>query len=198
MSTVTQSDRLRAYLRTLAPSLQSALITEIERGRLQNGGEPRSDEILSSLRLELRRNQIAAVRVPSPSRVFFEPVEWLLIDEAASNAGATQIARASLSSIWAVICSDLAVAGARRYVEAAKKAILLGDRASLMALAEHFRGLVSDRAREKLNTMNGRNHVRERLSAFGGPPRSFDDLCTMLRIFQSCDAAHGTTNEPTQ
>ena len=102
-----QIDRILEFLQRLTPLTRSCLLTELER--------------LDSLR---RRDAglcghpgQAARRVPQgridpephqlPSRIFFAPLEPLLIDGAPEHANSGRIPRGSLAPIWEWISRDL-------------------------------------------------------------------------------------------
>jgi hypothetical protein len=181
----TQAHRLQTYLRTLPPDIQSRLLTEIERRHLTGQDEAGAVLIVSALRSELRQAQRTAVRVGSPSRVFFEPIEPMLVDEAPEVATPREIARSSLAPIWAWICRDLLANAARTYTESANRAILTEDREDLVQLAWHFRQRVCDSARAELATPAGRERALDRLRSFGASQRVLGDLCSMLIVLKA-------------
>jgi hypothetical protein len=180
------TDRLRAYFKTLGPSAKAALLAEFERGAL--AGEDGTNVVLTSLRLDLRESQNSAPRIGNPSRVFFEPIEPLLADAVAGDGSPRGILRGSLGPMWAWICRDLLPGAAQAYSEAAKRAILAGDKSGLQQLAREFRQRVFEQARKELATLRGKERTHERLAAFGAPDRALGDVCRILTAFQSKDA----------
>lgn len=180
----TQSDRLHAYLRTLSPAIKAALLSEVEQKRLVDERVSGDDLVLAELRSDVRESQAAAERVGNPGRTFFEPIESLLIDDAAESAR-EKIARTSLTPIWVWICRDLIPDAAKCYSKAAKRAILENDNSSLAELAEHFRQRVCEIARKELSSPAGRRRICEQLGGFGASERISADLNTMLKVFSN-------------
>jgi hypothetical protein len=179
------ADRLRDYFRTLGPSVKSALLAELEREPMAGEGLSATNLILSSLRLDLRERQSESPRIANASRVFFKPIQPLLVDAVSGDNKPRKILRASLGPIWAWICRDLLPGTAQAYSEAAKDAIVIGDQGRLLQLAQDFRQRVFAQATKELSTLTGKQRTNDRLAAFGAPECALDDIGHILTIFQS-------------
>jgi hypothetical protein len=91
------SELLAHYLPQLTPQARSRLPAELERLHLLGDDIPHHEELIGTLRAELRKTGESHHRVGNPSRYFFEPLEPVLFDVAPERAGAGQIARIFLN-----------------------------------------------------------------------------------------------------
>lgn len=183
---ILHADRLRDYyFRTLGPSAKSALLAKLEREATAGEVLSATDLILSSLRLDLRERQNESPRIANASRVFFKPIEPLLVDAVSGDNKPRKILRASLGPMWAWICRDLLPGAAHTYSEAAKGAIRIDDQGVLLQLAQDFRQRVFAQAPKELSTLKGRLQTADRLAAFGAPECALDDIRHILTVFQS-------------
>jgi hypothetical protein len=181
------ADRLRAYLRDLAPEAQALLLTELERGGLREEAIPAADFILAELRRELVGSEQMPRRVGNPTRLFFEPIEPFIVDGAPLRRHDGQIARASLNPIWSWICRDLTPVEAKAYGEAARRALMASDAVAGRAAAHAFQDRVVRFSTKVLASGASRAQVRERLDAYMGPPRAIDDLNEMICVLRVRD-----------
>src|SRR5438132_538826 len=87
------SEQLRQYLAQLMPQVRGRVLGELE--RLLELGEPipRAEELIASLRAEFPDGP---ERLGDPERLFFRPLEPVLVDGAPERANSGQIARGSL------------------------------------------------------------------------------------------------------
>src|SRR5438477_8693093 len=115
-------DRIWEFLQRLSPLTRSCLLTELERLELCGIDMPGSADLQARLRAELRLDG-AADNTPTPSRVFFAPLEPLLVDGAPEHANPGRMARSSLVPIWEWICRDLLQVMARDYNDKMKELI---------------------------------------------------------------------------
>ena len=94
------SDQLKQYLAQLQRQVRGRLLGELE--RLLELGEPipRTEELIASLRAEFPN---AAERRGDEARLFFKPLEPVLVDGAPERANSGQIARGSLLPIWTLL-----------------------------------------------------------------------------------------------
>src|SRR5438309_7700853 len=99
-------DQLSNFLQKLTPLSRSCLLSELERLELCGIDMPGSADLQARLRAELRPDG-ATDGARTPSRVFFAPLEPLLVDGAPAHANSGRIARSSLTPIWEWICRDL-------------------------------------------------------------------------------------------
>ena len=126
-------------------------------------------------------------RLPSPSRVFFEPLQPFLIHRRADRPRHGRIARRSLASIWAWICRDLLPKEAKTYSDLTARAVLAEDHVCAHCLAAEFRERVTNTVRPGLGKSSTRGVIAYRLTEYMGPRRAIDDLDEMLRVFEVQD-----------
>jgi hypothetical protein len=176
--------RIIAYLCTLSPAQQAKLLLELDRKRLKGEEVPGSDPMVRELRRIVRCTRVSSERIPSPSRLFFDPVEPFLSGDAADRLRRGRIARASLAAIWSWICRDAMVGEAKAYSDRARNAVLAGDMPAAAQLARSFQDRVVNLIGRARIVMGGAEEVRERLVAYGGPLRALDDLQEILRILK--------------
>src|SRR5260370_27613324 len=95
-----QAGGIQEYLKKRTATARGNLLTELE--RLEACGEemPGCDEILATLRAELRTDESTEPRVGNASRYFFAPLEPLLTDGAPEPANFGRILPGSLAPIW--------------------------------------------------------------------------------------------------
>ena len=76
------SEQLKQYLAQFAPQVRGRLLAELE--RLHGLGEttPSTEELIASLRAEFREPGQGPERICEPARLFFQPLEEVLIDAA--------------------------------------------------------------------------------------------------------------------
>jgi hypothetical protein len=186
-------ERIVEYLRTLTPDQQAELLVELDRKRLCGEEIPGSSPMVRELRRMVRTSKVGAPRIPSPSRLFFDPVEPFLVGEMTGRPRRGRVARPSLSAIWSWICRDVMPAEAKTYSDRAKNALLAGDMRTSEQLARNFQGRVALLIGRARAVIEGSDEVRERLVACGGPPRALDDLQEILRIFTVRDVLAAAT-----
>src|SRR5207244_1422411 len=97
------SAQLKQYLAQFAPQVRGRLLAELERLHALGDNSPRTEELIALLRAEFRGNGQGPERIGDPARVFFQPLEPVLIDSAPERANSGQIARGSLAPIWALL-----------------------------------------------------------------------------------------------
>ena len=102
------SEQLKQYLAQLTPQVRGRLLGELE--RLLELGEPipRAEELIASLRAEFPDGP---ERLGDPERLFFRPLEPVLVDGAPERANSGQIARGSLRPIWDLLKTVLTFVG---------------------------------------------------------------------------------------
>ena len=93
-------ERLREFLRDLKPGARALLIAELERGLLRGEDSTGAELILTELRRSIRDNQSTSQRIGDHARLFFQPLEPFLIDEAPDHKHCGRIARSALEPIW--------------------------------------------------------------------------------------------------
>src|SRR5262249_41563176 len=136
-------ERLRDYLRTLTPETRAMLAAELERGVRAGEGYPGNDLILQELRRTIPAAGPPAVpRLGEAARMFFTPVEPLVIDGAADHARAGRIAGVSLDPLWGWIARDLIPAETKALGADIDRALRANDRVK----AEQRTRALQDRA----------------------------------------------------
>jgi hypothetical protein len=102
------AERLRDYLRQLAPAAQKLLMREFERALERGEDEAVANFVLGELRKIVRADDSdERPRVEDVSRLVFAPLVPFLVDEGAPRAG--QIRRSSLEPIWLWLSKTAAV-----------------------------------------------------------------------------------------
>src|SRR5262245_43282514 len=110
-------ERLREFLRELKPGARALLIADLERGLVRGDDSPGTELVLQELRRSIRDTSEYAMRMGDPARLFFQPVEPFLVDDAANHNHKGRIARVSLEPIWAWIARDMLPAEAKRFTQ---------------------------------------------------------------------------------
>ena len=113
------AERLRQFLRELAPAARAMLLRELERGSFSGESFPGLDLILGELR-ELERGSETSAAVPrieGLDRRLFQPLTPFLVDEGSSEKMRGRIARSSLGYIWTWVERDLMVDEIRAQVD---------------------------------------------------------------------------------
>ncbi len=188
-------EHLRAYLRSLGPPIQAALLTQIERAVLGGESVPDAEIILTELRSVIRNSPQKADRVGSPSRIFFEPIDPFVVDGIPNRVVRGHIARESLNSIWVWINRDLLPKESMSYSESVKRALVVSAMSSAVARARDFQDLMVKTAGELLTSDARWERAREQLSAHMGPPRAMTDLREVITVLQARDALAAVARE---
>lgn len=184
-------DRVLEYARRLSPEQRAILLAEFDRKRLLGEEVSESDPMVRALRRMVRSSKVGAPRIPSPSRLFFDPVEPFIVDDVPRQPRRGRIARASFAAIWSWICRDAMPAEARKYSDRAKSAVLAGGMRTAAQLASNFQDRVLVRIGHAPTLVGAADDIRERLVAYGGPRRALDDLQEIFRIFKVRDELAG-------
>src|SRR5262249_49197312 len=96
---------------------------------------------------------------------------------------AATVSRPSLNPIWAWICRDLMPGEAKTYIETATQALMADDRASAVVTAAVFQDKFIAAADIILDGKN--SGLTKRLTAYGGPDLTFDDLRSILYVMRN-------------
>lgn len=185
-------DKLRDFLRELAPGARSLLLAELERAALRGDQMPGADLILAELRAGLRTAETplspAPKRIGDPSRLFFKPLEPFLVDDVPERKHRGRIARASLGPIWTWLTRNLMPEEAKAFDEAASRALVTGDSAGADGLAKAFQDRAVQRIQAALSAVAGDDKARRRLAVQIGTPLALDDLGELLGVLKARDA----------
>ncbi|MDE1973652.1 MAG: hypothetical protein KGL96_07850 [Hyphomicrobiales bacterium] len=121
-------EKLRDYLRTLAPGARALLVAELERASLRGEQAPGGELILEELRRTIREYGQPVPRIGDAARLFFLPLEPFLIDGPADHKRLGRLARVSLDPIWEWIGRDLLPAEVKTLGEDVNRALSENDR----------------------------------------------------------------------
>jgi hypothetical protein len=180
-------ERIVEYLHTLSAGQQADLLVELDRKRLNGEEVPGTDPMVRELRRMVRGAKAVTPRIPSPSRLFFQPAEPFLVGHIPHRLRRGRIARASLAAIWSWIYRDVMPVEAKAYSDRAKSAVLAGDMATAEQLARNFQDRIVTMVGRARTVIGNADDVRERLVAYGGPPRARDDLLEILNVLKVRD-----------
>jgi hypothetical protein len=175
-------ERLRDYLRTLAPEARSMLVQELERTLL--GGEETAGNnlVLQELRRAIRAEAEPVPRIGDAARMFFTPLEPFLIDGRADHRRTGRIARVSLEPIWGWIGRDLMQAEVKALGDDINRALTAGDHARADQLVRTLHDRAIRRIKDAVAEVGGDEKSRRRLAVQVGTPRAIEDLDTLVAI----------------
>jgi hypothetical protein len=175
-------ERLREYLRTLAPEARSMLVQELERNLLRGEAAAGNDLVLQELRCAIRADAQPVPRIGNAARMFFAPLEPFLIDGRADHKRIGRIARVSLEPIWGWIGRDLIPAEVKALGDDINRALLADDRNRADQLVRTLHDRSIRRIRDAIAEVGGDERARRRLAVQVGTPRAIEDLDTIVSI----------------
>lgn len=177
------SEQLNQYLAQLTPQVRGRLLAELE--RLLELGEPipRTEELIASLRAEFPNG---SERRGEPARLFFRPLEPVLVDGAPERANSGQIARGSLLPIWTLLTTELLTTMAREYVDNVSKVLASPREADKLAVG--FQKKALGYLDGTMRSTEGSAMVRASLRMYTSSSAVFDDLAKMFMVFRAGDA----------
>jgi hypothetical protein len=186
-------ERLRRYLKDLSPEARTLLMTELERGLLRGEDMPGAELVLQ----ELRRNARDVVRPKRPgtlARLFFQPLEPILVDDSATHNHPGRVARVVLDPVWDWICRDLMPGEAKAVTDQVALAFEDGESERAEDIARAFQDRVAIRIEEVLTAARTDDKVRRKLSGQIGTPRPIEDATAILNVIRARDtlAAFGS------
>jgi hypothetical protein len=180
-------NRLKEFLQRLTPPTRSNLLDELERLELSGTEIPGASEVMETLRAEFRGGGQTQKRNSIPARLFFNPLELLLVEGAPAHATTGGIQRGSLSAIWEWITRDLLPTMARDYVKDVTELAGMDKQREARQAAVTFQTKVLKSIENTFNTPDGAVEIRSRLAAYTASPAVFDDVTKMLSIFRARD-----------
>jgi hypothetical protein len=184
----TTVERLRQYLREVAPSARSMLIAELERNLLRGDESAGAHFMLQELRAIVREQHETAPRIGNSARLFFQSLEPFLVDDAADHRHPGRIARAALESLWTWIRRDLLPEEAKVLTEAVSEALLANDNARAAQLMRAFQDRVGGAIEAGFCADAADDGSGRRLLAQIGTPRAAEDATVLLRALKYRDA----------
>ncbi len=179
--------RLKEFLQRLTPPTRSNLLDELERLELSGTEIPGAGEVMETLRAEFRGNGQAQKRNSIPARLFFSPLEPVLVEGAPQHATTGGIQRGSLSAIWEWITRDLLPTMARDYVKAVNDLVGMDKQREARQAASTFQTKVLKSIENIFNSPGSAGEIRARLAAYTASPAVFDDVTKMLSAFRVRD-----------
>jgi hypothetical protein len=180
-------DRLRGFLRDLKPEAQALLIAELERSLLRGEDATGAELVLQELRRFARESGRPSPRTGNLARLFFQPLEPFLVDDAATHKHPGRIARVSLDPIWTWVCRDLLPGEAKATTEQVAKAFASNDNAKAEELARTFQDRVAVRMEQAVNAAWQDDKAMRRLIAQVQTPRALEDVQAILKVLQARD-----------
>jgi hypothetical protein len=136
---------------------------------------------------ELRRDARDNARPERPgtlARLFFQPLEPLLVDDAATHNHPGRIARVVLDPVWDWICRDLMPGEAKAVTEQVARAFEEGASERAEELARAFQDRAEIRMEEALAAAKSDDRLRRRLAGQIGTPRAIEDIRAILTVIK--------------
>lgn len=180
-------DRMRQFLRELKPEAQALLIAELERSLLRGEEATGAELVLQELRRFAREGSRPSPRAGNLARLFFQPLEPFLVDDAATHKHPGRIARVSLDPIWNWICRDLLPGEAKAITDQVARSLAGGDSKKAEELARAFQDRVATRMEQALNAAWQDDKAMRRLTGQVATPRALEDVQAILKVLQSRD-----------
>lgn len=180
-------ERLRQYLRELAPQARSLLIGELERAVLQGEEVAGADLVLHELRYIMREQREGVSRIGHSARLFFKPLEPYLVDDRSDHGHPGRIARSSLELLWTWLRRDVMADDAKAVTDDVQAALVAGDEPK----AEHLTRAFQDKAAAAIEAVFAAaddEKLRRRLLAQVGTPRPHDDATALRCALKGRDA----------
>jgi hypothetical protein len=177
-------ERLRQYLRGLSPEARTLLLTELERGE-QRGADMSGVELVLQ---ELRRDARESSRPKRPgnlARLFFQPLEPILVDDTATHSHPGRVSRVILDPAWEWICRDLMPGEAKAVTEQVARAFDDDDTQRAEELAQGFQDRAVVRIEEALAATRSDDKARRKLAGQIGTPRALQDAATILTVIKA-------------
>lgn len=176
-------ERLWDFVQGLTPLTRSCLLGELERLDYCGVEIPGSADIQAKLRAEFRTDG-SQNSLPAPARLFFAPLEPLLVNGAPEHGNIGRIAKASLAPAWEWVCRDLLPTMARDYVKAVNGQAASKNDKEAAKLASAFHVKVIKVLENTLNSPAAIEQARSRLAQYTASPTTIDDvkkMCAALR-----------------
>jgi hypothetical protein len=181
-------ERLRQFLRDLKPGARALLIAELERALLRGDDINGAEFILTELRRSFRESGPKSRRVTDPARLFFQPLEPFLVDDAPDHQHRGRVARSVLEPIWLWIANSLMPDDMKTFSAQVERALLANDGESAEKLARDFQDKAVQSMRVALAAVADDDKARRRLSSQIGTPRALQDVEAVIRVLSSRDA----------
>ena len=173
-------DQIQEFLQRLTPVTRGSLLTELERLEVCGAEIPGAAPVLEKLRAEFRTDGSTQNRANNPSRLFFAPLEPLLIDADPDHANSGRISRGSLSPIWEWISRDLLPTMARDYAGAVNKLIAADDQREAQRVVDTFQSKVIKSLENTLGSPDATRQAQAKLATYTTARSASHDLTKIL------------------
>lgn len=179
-----QTERIWDFLQRLSPLTRSCLLAELE--RLEHCGVEisGSSDIQAKLRAEFRKDGSNQSRISDPARLFFAPLEPVLVDGAPEHDNAGRIPRGSLLPIWEWIIRDLPTM-ARDYVDEVGKLATSDKPKELRKAAATFQTKVVKYLENALASPDSAEQTRAKLATYTAAQSAYRDLTKMMIVLRA-------------
>lgn len=178
--------KIRSYLEALSPRAVDKLMRGLETSHAQGSEDPHIRLILQACADVLRAEQAAVNTEPRKKwlkRLFFRPVECLLMDEVLPSRQKARITRSSLEGIWSWIDRFVAPDEVRR---ASERVLQLEVSAvDAATIAGRLRDQVVPMMRAAIAEAQADETARRRLSMMLGGERVLLDLFDLVEAFEA-------------
>ena len=174
------ADQIQEFLQRLTPLTRGSLLTELERLEVCGAEIPGAAPVLEKLRAEFRPDGSNQNRAGNPSRVFFAPLEPLLIDADPDHANSGRISRGSLSPIWEWISRDLLPTMARDYTSAVNKLIAADNQREAQRVVDTFQTKVVKSLENTLGSPDATSQAQAKLATYTTARSAGHDLAKIL------------------
>jgi hypothetical protein len=179
--------KIRSYLDELSPRAVQTLLRSLETARDRGSEDPNLDLILEAC-MRAARHSDSLISEIEPrdnwlQRLFFSPVEDLLVDAALCGPERGRIKRTSLSLIWAWLQRDVAPDKVREALDIAQR--LETDPEDIAALAEDLREHVAPTVQQLIDGAHATEKGRQKLAMLVGGARAMRDLEDVFAAFAS-------------
>jgi hypothetical protein len=180
-------DRIREYLGGLSSRTRGSLLVEIERIQLYGEEVPGSAILLAELRAEFPNSGQSQARLSEPARLFFKPIENLIVDRSPERANSGEISRGSLLAIWDWINQLLLPSMTSEYCEKMRRAVAKNDPREVTALAAGFQFKVVKCLDGMLSSDDGIQLARTALGQFISSRATLNDLTKIHAALRVAD-----------
>ncbi len=182
-------ERLRGYLRELKPGARALLIAELERNILRGDNVTGAELILTELRRSFRETGAnKSQRIGDHARLFFQPLEPFLVDDAPDHKHRGRVARTALEPIWLWVSNTVMPDEARAFSDQVERALLSSDTDKAEQLARAFQDRAAERMQEAVDAVKGNDKARRQLGVQLGSPRAHEDVQAVITVLKSRDA----------
>ena len=181
-------ERLREYLLELKPEARSLLVAELERGFLRGDDTAGAELVLNELRRSLREAGQRSQRIGNPARLFFQPLEPFLVDDAPEHRHDGRVARRALDPIWQWTCNFVMKSEADSFSDMVEHALVANDIATAGELARAFQDSAAPRMQEALEAVRNDDRASRRLILQIGTPRALEDVRVIAGVLKVRDS----------